>query len=135
MSEVRGAVWCVVVDENGRAHVRARRCSSCAAVITHESIACPSCGKRGTLKDFQVAERGRLHSWSIVHRSFPGVKVPFISAVVDLEDGTVLKGNLRGIEPKPEALRFDMPVRLVLDDAGRKDSKGNSYVSYFFDPA
>jgi uncharacterized OB-fold protein len=98
-------------------------------------MACPSCGKRGTWTEFQVADRGQLHSWSIVYRSFPGVEVPFISAIVDMADGTVLKGKLRGVEPKPEALTYGMALRLVLDDAGRKDAQGNSYISYFFEAA
>ncbi|HEY3653382.1 MAG TPA: OB-fold domain-containing protein [Steroidobacteraceae bacterium] len=135
MSEVRGAVWAVVPREAGEAHVRALRCFSCKAIVTAPSMACPSCGKRGALNEFQVADRGRLHCWSIVYRSFPGVHVPFISAVADMADGTVLKGNLRGVDPKPEALTFGMPLRLVLDDAGRKDAQGNSYISYFFEAA
>jgi uncharacterized protein len=135
MSEVRGAVWAVVPSGAGGAHVRALRCSSCRAVVTAPSMACPSCGKRDTLTEFEVAHSGQLHSWSIVHRSFPGVQVPFISAVVDMSDGTVLKGNLRGVDPKPEALSFGMPLRMVLDDAGRKDAQGNSYISYFFEAA
>jgi uncharacterized OB-fold protein len=134
MSEVRGAVWAVVPGGAGEAHVRALRCSSCQAVLTSPSMACPSCGKRGTLSEFQVTDRGELHSWSIVYRSFPGVQVPFISAVADMADGTVLKGNLRGVDPKPEALTFGMPLRLMLDDAGRTDAQGNSYISYFFEP-
>jgi hypothetical protein len=28
-----------------------------------------------------------------------------------------------------------MPVRVVFKDAGRKDREGNSYLSYFFEPA
>lgn len=135
MSEIRGAAPCIVISENGGAHVEARRCTACAAVLTRPSLACPSCGARGTLQPFQVTERGVLHSYSIVHRSFPGVAVPFVSAIVDMADGTVLKGNLRKVDPKPELLRFGMPVKLVFGDAGRTDAQGNAYVSYFFEAA
>jgi uncharacterized OB-fold protein len=99
------------------------------------TLACTSCGKRDTVTEFRVSPKGTLHAWSIVHRSYPGVSVPFISAIVDLDDGTVLKGNLRGVEPRPEAIKFGMPIRVVVDDAGRRDAKGNSYVSYFFEAA
>lgn len=135
MSEVHGVVWAVVPEGIGRAHVRALRCGSCQAVTTRPSLACPCCGKRGMLTEFQVTDRGQLHSWSIVYRSFPGVPVPFISVIVDMEDGTVLKGNLRGIDAKPEALTYNMPLRLILDHAGRHDAQGNSYMSYFFEAA
>jgi hypothetical protein len=78
---------------------------------------------------------GNLYSYSIVHRSFPGIEVPYISAIVDLEDGTAIKGNLINVEPDPDKIEFGMPVEVVYDDAlGRKDKEGNSYISYFFQP-
>ena len=62
--------------------------------------------------------------------------MPYISAIVDLEGGGTVKGNLINIEPDPENLEFDMPVEVVFEDAlGRKDKDGNSYISYFFQPA
>lgn len=134
MAEVKGVIPGLVVGADG-AHLVARRCSACQAVLLAPTIACPSCGARGSFENFTVGESGRLHSYSIVHRSFPGVSVPFVSAVVDMDDGTVLKGNLRGVAAVPEALAFDMPVKLVFDDAGRQDRDGNSYIAYFFEPA
>ena len=80
--------------------------------------------------------RGKLYSYSIVYRSFPGIDVPYISAIVDLEDGTAIKGNLINIDPDPASIEFDMPVEVIFADAlGRKDQEGNSYLSYFFQPA
>jgi len=35
----------------------------------------------------------------------------------------------------PDAIKFDMPVKIVIKDAGRKDKDGNSYLAYFFQPA
>ena len=78
---------------------------------------------------------GKLYSYSIVYLSFPGIDVPYISAIVDLDDGTAIKGNLINVEPEPENIEFDMPVDVVFADAlGRKDTDGNSYLSYFFQP-
>ena len=78
---------------------------------------------------------GKLYSYSIVYRSFPGVEVPYISAIVDLDDGTAIKGNLINVEPDPANIEFDMPVDVIFDDAlGRKDKEGNSYLAYFFTP-
>ena len=78
---------------------------------------------------------GKLYSYSIVYRSFPGIDVPYISAIVDLDDGTAIKGNLINVEPDPGNIEFDMPVDVVFADAlGRKDADGNSYLSYFFQP-
>jgi uncharacterized OB-fold protein len=76
-----------------------------------------------------------LYAYSIVHRSFPGVAVPYVSAIVDLTGGGTVKGNLIDVDPDPSKLRFGMAVEVVYGDAlGRKDGAGNSYLSYFFRP-
>ena len=50
--------------------------------------------------------------------------------------GGTVKGNLINIEPDPEKIDFGMKVKLTYQDAlGRKDKEGNSYLSYFFEPA
>ena len=91
---------------------------------------------RDTLEKKRLGNTGKLYSYSIVFRSFPGIDVPYISAIVDLDGGGTVKGNLIGIDPDPANLAFDMPVDVIFDDAlGRKDKEGNSYISYFFKPA
>jgi uncharacterized OB-fold protein len=124
------------IKVDGEARVEALRCSFCDAAMTSEPLACPACGARGTLSSFRVAATGKLHAYSIVHRSYPGVETPFISAIVDMDDGVTLKGVLRGVAPVPEAIAPGMAVRLAFDDAlGRRDREGRAYVSYFFSPA
>ena len=69
------------------------------------------------------------------HRSFPGIEVPYISAIVDLDGGGTIKGNLINVKPDSKNISFDMRVRIIFKDAlGRKDKDGNSYISYFFKP-
>mgnify|MGYP001414747853 FL=1 len=88
------------------------------------------------MEAIRLNNKGKLYSYSIVHRSFPGIDVPYVSAIVDLDGGGTIKGNLINVEPKPESIPFDMPIEVVFDDAlGRKDADGNSYISYFFQPA
>ena len=49
---------------------------------------------------------------------------------------SIIKGNLINIDPDPDKINFNMPVKITYGDAlGRKDKEGNSYLSYFFDPA
>ena len=55
--------------------------------------------------------------YSIVHRSFPGVEVPYVSAIVDLEGGGTVKGNLIDVEPDPAKIKFGMPVEVVYEIA------------------
>ena len=123
------------IPESGEAYLEGYRCENCGEVFLADHPSCAACRKRGTLKAYRLSSKGKLYNFTVVHRNFPGVEVPFISAIVDLEGGGTLKGNLVDIVPSPEALKFDMPVDVVFRDAGRKDREGNSYLSYFFTPA
>ena len=117
-------------------YLEGHKCGACGATFLGERDNCSSCGARDQMEGVRLSNKGKLYSYSIVHRSFPGIAVPYISAIVDLEGGGTVKGNLINIEPDPENLEFDMPVEVVFDDAlGRKDKDGNSYISYFFRPA
>lgn len=129
------AVDYLKIPESGDPYLQGSKCQSCGAVYLGGREHCSKCGARNQMQSIKLADRGKLYSFSIVTRSFPGVEVPFISAVVDLDDGGTVKGNLIGIDPDPAKIKFDMPVRLVYKDAlGRKDSEGNSYLAYFFEP-
>ncbi|MFP6807488.1 MAG: Zn-ribbon domain-containing OB-fold protein [Pseudomonadales bacterium] len=117
-------------------YLEAQKCGECSAVYLGERNTCAKCGARDKMAATRLSNKGKLYVYSIVYRSFPGIEVPYISAIVDLEGGGTIKGNLINVEPDPEKIKFDMPVEVVFDDAlGRKDKDGNSYISYFFQPA
>jgi hypothetical protein len=123
------------IPESGDPYLEGRRCRECAAVYLGERETCSKCGARGRLESVQLSNRGTLYVYSIVHRSFPGVEVPYVSAVVDLEGGGTVKGNLIHVEPDPEKIRMGMPVEVIYRTAPRKDAEGNEYLTYYFQPA
>jgi uncharacterized protein len=123
------------IPDDGAPYLEGHRCGACGAVYLGSRKVCSKCMARDRIEAVKLADRGTLYVYSIVHRSFPGIEVPYVSAVVDLEGGGTVKGNLIDVEPDPEKIRMGMPVRVVFKDAGRKDREGNSYLSYFFAPA
>ena len=124
------------IPEDGEPYLEGHKCGNCGATFLGERAVCSKCGARDQMSTVTLPNKGELYAYSIVHRSFPGIDVRYVSAVVDLEDGTAIKGNLIDVEPDPEKIPFGMPVEVVFDDAlGRKDKDGNSYLSYFFKPA
>lgn len=124
------------LPEGGDPYLEGHKCGECGSIFLGERDVCSKCGARDKMSAIKLANKGKLYTYSIVHRSFPGVEVPYISAIVDLDGGGTVKGNLIGIDADPAKLEFDMPVDVVYDDAlGRKDQDGNSYISYFFKPA
>jgi len=126
----------VKIPKDGDPYLEGHKCKACGAVFLGERDVCGKCGSRKQFDAVKLSNKGQLYVYSIVHRSFPGIEVPYVSAIVDLEGGGTVKGNLINVKPDPAAIKMGMPVRVVFKDAlGRKDKQGNSYLSYFFEPA
>lgn len=121
--------------EDGSPYLAGSKCSKCGEVYVGTRAVCGKCTARDAMKPVMLANTGKLYNFTVVHRNFPGVPVPFVSAIVDLDGGGTVKGNLLDVEPDPEKIKFDMPVKVVFRDAERKDKEGNSYLAYFFVPA
>ena len=130
------AVDYLILPDKGQPYLEGHQCQNCGAIYLGERSVCSKCFARESISKIKLSDTGTLYSYSIVYRSFPGIDVPYISALVDLDGGGTVKGNLINVDPDPENVDFGMKVKVVYDDAlGRKDSEGNSYLSYFFEPA
>ena len=129
------AVDYLIIPEKGAPYLEGHQCKECDAIYLGERNVCSKCFARDKISKIKLNDSGILYSYSIVYRSFPGIDVPYISALVDLDGGGTVKGNLINVDPSPENVEFGMKVKVVYRDAlGRKDSEGNSYLSYFFEP-
>ena len=82
----------------------------------------------------KLANTGKLRSFTIVHRTVPGVPAPYVSALVDLDGGGSVKGNLLNVPPDPEHVKLGMPVRMTTFVAGTDDD-GTEAVAFAFEPA
>lgn len=77
---------------------------------------------------------GVVRSFTIVHRAVPGVPVPYVSAVVDLDGGGCVKANVVKVEPDPDHVSLGMRVKLTTFVAGT-DDEGTEAVAFGFEPA
>jgi uncharacterized OB-fold protein len=113
-------------------HLMAKECTSCGALYFDRRNACAKCGKR----DFgsrRLADDGVVRAFTIVHRATPDVKVPYVSAVVDLDGGGMVKANLVDVEPSPEQVRLGMKVTLTTFPIGA-DAEGTEAVCFGYRP-
>lgn len=121
----------VRVAANGEPSIEAFRCLDCGAVTATMTMACRACGSRTVPAAYRSAETGSLFTWSVVHRSYPGIAVPFVSGIVDLDGGLAIKGTLRDVDP--DQLVAGMRLRLVYDNAGgARADDGAPYVGFHF---
>ena len=60
-----------------------------------------------------------MYTFAIQYRAFhPGwtSEVPYVTALIDLDDGVRIFSNLVEVEADPKALRCEMPVEVVFED-------------------
>ena len=113
-------------------HLVANECTGCGARFFDRRNACASCF--GTsFKKVDIATDGEVRAFSIVTFAAPGVKVPFVSAIVDCA-GTSVRCTLTNVEPSPDQVKLGMKVRLALVPVGADDD-GTEAINYGFEPA
>jgi len=114
-------------------HLVAHACASCGALYFDRRNACAKCG--GTEFASQaLGNEGTVRAFTIVHRASPGVPAPYVSAVVDIDGGGVVKANLVDIEPHPDKIALGQRVRLTTFPAGTDDD-GTEAVAFGYQPA
>ncbi len=121
-----------LVLDDGAPYLVANKCDACGALYFDRRNACAKCSGRSFSKQ-RLADAGKVRSFTIVHRAAPGVPTPYVSAIVDLTGGGVVKANLLNVEPSPDQLRFGMDVRLTTTVAG-VDDEGTEAVQFGYEP-
>lgn len=118
-------------------HLVGSKCSCGAIFLDTKRLACSKCGSTGPFQTVKLSTRGKVYVFSVVHQSFPGIKTPYITAIVDLPEGVSVRSNLVDVDPlaveKDPKPVFDMPVEMVTY-AAAKDRQGNDVVAFAFRP-
>lgn len=95
-----------------------RRCNDCQKAYFYPRDICPHCFSRNVTW-VKASGRGTVFTYAIVHRPpTPAFrdKVPYVVAIVELEEGPKIPTNLVGIEPDPARIRVGMPVVVDFED-------------------
>ncbi|WAM19626.1 Zn-ribbon domain-containing OB-fold protein [Rhodococcus sp. JS3073] len=109
-------------------HLVAQRCVACGALFFDRRNGCARCSAT-EFESRPVANTGYIRSYTIVHRAAPKVPAPYISAVVELDGGGVIKANLVDVRPDPDAVNIGGRVRLTTFVAG-VDDDGTEAVAF-----
>ena len=92
-----------------------QHCADCGHVQYYQQAVCRRCGGQN-LVHRPASGRGKVHSFSVVHRA-PGpafkADVPYAVLLVDLAEGPRMISTYTG--GKPEEVTFDMDVVLVCE--------------------
>src|SRR4051812_43294496 len=110
--------------------LRGNRCQDCGATFLQRRNGCARCSGR-SFTQVDLPATGRLRTYTIVHRGKRGD--PFVSAVVQLDDGTIVKANLVDVPPDPEQIVLGGPVELTTFPVGT-DAQGTEAVAFGYRP-
>jgi len=92
--------------------LRVQRCPDCGTLRHPPGPMCPSCGAEKP--DYIVASgHGEIFSYVVHHHpAVPGKQLPIVIALVELEEGVRMLGEL--VEASPEDVEIGKPVELAL---------------------
>ena len=122
--------------EDGTGHLIANRCQRCNITFFPKRDFCINCFKDDQLEDIKLNSRGTLHTFTVVYRTTPDFKTPYIIGYVDLE-----KNGVRIFAPisdcEPEDLQIGMEMELVFGKRIKKpmDENDKKVLAYRFRPA
>jgi len=106
-------------DGTAAGELRVQQCDGCHKHFLYPRIRCPFCGSDKTTW-VKTSGRGRLFSYVISHMAAPGWEgeVPYVIAVVQLDEGPRMMSNLVGVPADPAALVLDMPLEVTFEARG-----------------
>jgi uncharacterized OB-fold protein len=108
------------------------KCGACGSKFLGERIACGKCGQTGKLEEVRYGRDGELYVFAVVHQSMPGVEVPFVAGIIDLDDGVSVRGNVYGLDANnPGASWFGKRVKMY-SEVISQDREGNDVVAAKF---
>jgi uncharacterized OB-fold protein len=88
------------------------RCKTCNKAFFPPASLCPNCRSRGQIEDFQFSGKGKIVSWTVI-RVAPGGfedQVPYAVAMIELDEGTMIAGQIVG---NPDGMEIGKKVRAV----------------------
>lgn len=109
------------------------RCSRCEALVFPERIRCEACGSTD-MAEHRFCGKGKVFSFTTVHEAPLGFvnQVPYIAALVRLEEGPIIATMLTDVDPDDVAT--DMEVGMVTRRLLAHGDDGPIVYAYKFAP-
>ena len=71
------------------------KCTSCGKLLFPPRTVCPGCGG-SKFEPTALADSGQILTWTVIHAAPEGFDAPYTVALVRLEDGVVVPGQVVG---------------------------------------
>src|SRR3546814_13530389 len=82
------------------------------------------------MSHIRLADTGKVRTCAVIKRSYPGVPVPFIAAVIEIDGGGIVRGTMTGAIPSDPVAEVGRPVRICIEDTGQRDETGRAFYAH-----
>ncbi len=92
-----------------------QKCTECGQPIFYPRMCCPFCFS-DQIEWMEASGRGRIYTYTIVRSNAPSsfiADMPFVIAVVRLEEGVQMLSNI--VDCEPTAVYCEMPVEVTFE--------------------
>ncbi|MFC1798293.1 Zn-ribbon domain-containing OB-fold protein [Thermodesulfobacteriota bacterium] len=124
------------VNPDGSGYLTGNRCRHCNITFFPGRPLCIECYQSNRLENIKLDTKGTLYTFTIVYRSTPDFKTPYMVGYIDLEkNGVRIFAPITGCSP--EDLKIGMPVELVFGKLNKvpADKNDRCRLAYQFRPA
>jgi uncharacterized protein len=98
------------------------RCTTCSQAFMPPKTFCPECRRSGKIEDFHFSGNGKISSYTIIRIPPEGFEVytPYTVAVIDLDEGASISGQVIGDINRVEVGKRVRPVFRKLMEDGKE---------------
>ena len=77
-------------------NLQGTKCETCSEVFFPPRSFCPSCRRKGEIKEFQFSGNGEILSYTVIRAAPKGFEsqTPYTVALIQLEEGTNISGQI-----------------------------------------
>lgn len=108
------------------------RCETCGTAYFPKRPLCPKCRRKGKVTQVEFSGKGKVYSFTEVSSPPEGFEdqVPYILAVIELEEGAKLTGQI--VDAHKDDVEIGFPVERVFRVIQRDDPEGLVHYGFKF---
>ena len=110
------------------------KCETCGTYYMPKRAVCPSCRRKGKMVEYKFSGKGKIYSYTVIRVAPEGYEyyVPYVLAIIELEEGARITGQL--VDTDPENIMVDQDVEMVFRKIHEDNPEGLITYGFKFRP-
>ncbi|MBU0586369.1 Zn-ribbon domain-containing OB-fold protein [Candidatus Micrarchaeota archaeon] len=115
-----------------RYRLKGSQCETCSTTFFPPRIICPKCRRKGKMKEFHFAGKGKVFTFTEIHSPASGFEnqVPYLFAIIELDEGAKLSAQI--VDARKEDVKIGDKVEAVFRKIQSDDPEGLIHYGFKF---